>query len=124
MEIAHFFILFAMLILTSIVSIEYFESCRPVTPMTYDLIIGKMKPGDIPLCKIADPIGSDEYSMSIPKVNCNMSEWQKSGECLADCGKTGTQVYTRKTINRALNGGTACPTDLIESRTCTKTCEE
>lgn len=49
-------------------------------------------------------------------VNCIVSDWGFWSVCSKNCGG-GTQTRTRKVIEPALNGGSACPS-LAETQTC------
>lgn len=49
--------------------------------------------------------------------NCIMSDWSAWSSCDKSCGG-GKETRTRTVIQPASGGGTACPTDLSESRDC------
>ena len=50
-------------------------------------------------------------------VNCEMYDWGTPTACSKTCGG-GTQTRTRSVKTAPSNGGTACPTDLIETIAC------
>lgn len=55
-------------------------------------------------------------------INCVVSDWTQWSSCDKECG-TGKQSRTRSVTTPAAHGGTACPTNLSETRNCnTKPC--
>lgn len=50
-------------------------------------------------------------------VNCETTPWTEWSTCSAQCGG-GRQTRSRSIITPAAHGGTACPTDLVETRDC------
>ena len=61
---------------------------------------------------LCDPAPSSNLA-----VDCVMSSWSYYTNCSTSCG-AGTQTRTRSIITAAFNGGTACSSDLSESKSC------
>merc|ERR1719300_1584747 len=60
-------------------------------------------------------------STSCHKRNCVVSAWGNWSSCSKACG-TGTQSRTRRITTNAAYGGTACPSNLKETRNCNTQC--
>ena len=120
----HFVLLLIILVFACILSIEYFQPCIPVTPYTYDIVKRQdLSRGPIPLCKTADPLGADEYSKKLPPVNCDIGRWYSFTTCDEEtCGLQGKQTWKRNIITEGGHGGTLCPKELVEQRTCFRKC--
>ena len=66
---------------------------------------------------LTQEIDCDTGIECIPDTNCEVSPWSPWGDCSESCGG-GTQTKTRSVTQQPQGNGTACPTDLEESREC------
>ena len=56
------------------------------------------------------------YLLYFP-VDCQWSEWSKSGECTKSCGG-GTQHFQRKILVQPRSGGQTCTGNFIKQEKC------
>lgn len=110
-EMQHFWILTTVLLVVCALCATRELFCIPVTPYTKKIVGDRSKC----LCPIADPMGADEYSKTLPPIHCKMSVWLPESDCIDGAVE---QVWTRKVVVNPANGGRECPKNLVEKRAC------